>query len=290
MWVSFHDIKVLFSYLAVTSRPHEIVRASATNPRGDWPDFDRFCNLALMVHKYCFKNLETWTLGAFLRWLSPMLSHSHPRIHTSTAISLACSCRETDQLDRLRRVLELAVLCDDKTLHSAVVQRLSDELRNPDADLPWFIALSERFEIQPLIGAAYYALMVQGRPKWISLTLEGRLTHSQLGKLHNGYYALVTQWEGYRINPPAIQQCPHYGNCCSQRWHAYWKELTKDDIIMSMFPANVLGRLETMLSRVYAYTGIMDMHQECRGRALGAVRLRIKETKESLASHFVDLP
>ena len=205
-------------------------------------------------------------------------------------MSLICTCAESNLLDRLRRVLELAVLCDDQTLHNAVVQRLQDELRTTDANLPWFIALGERFEIYPLLGAAYHALMVQGRDRWISLASEGHLTRSQLAKLHNGYYTLVHQWEGYRLTPPTIQQCAHYGHCCKQRWHAYWKELTKDDIIMSKFPADVLGRLDTMLSRVYAYTGIMDMHQECRSRALGAVRSLIKEAKESLASHFVDLP
>jgi hypothetical protein len=243
-----------------------------------------------MVHKYCFKSLETWTLSAFSRWLSPMSMHPFPRIHSSTAMSLACPCSETSQLDRLQRVLELAILCDDQTLHYAVVQRLLDELRSPGADLPWFITLGERFELYSLTGAAYYTLMIQGRDKWVSLASEGRLTPGQLCKLHNGYYALVNQWEEYRVKPPVIQQCPHYGQCCIQRWHAYWKELTKDDLIMGMFPSHVIGRLESMLSRVYAYTGIMDMHQECRSRALGAVRLRIKETKEGLASHFVDQP
>ena len=70
--------------------------------------------------------------------------------------------------------------------------------------------------------AAYYAIMVQDRAKWISLTLEDRLTHSQLGKPHNGYYALqvVTQWKGYRINIQVIffnlqdNQSASAGRCC----------------------------------------------------------------------------
>jgi hypothetical protein len=205
-------------------------------------------------------------------------------------MSLLCSCSETNLLDRLRRVLELAVLCDDQTLRTAVVQRLQDELRNPDADLTWFVALGERFDIAPLMGAAYYALMVRGRDRWISLARAGRLTRGQLGKLHNGYYALVTQWESLRVSPPAIQQCLHYGHSCKQRWSAYWKELTRDDSILGKFPADVVGRLENVQSRVYTCTGIMDMHQECRSRALAAVRTLIRETKEGLASHFVDLP
>ncbi|KAF8500537.1 hypothetical protein JB92DRAFT_2979214 [Gautieria morchelliformis] len=275
---------------ALYAMPHEIVQAGASNNHGDWPEFGRFCNLTLMVHKYCFKSLETWALGTILRWLAPSSRHHPPRIHTFTAMSLTCTCAGSNFLEQLRQVLELAVLCDDQTLHHAVVQRLQDELRSADADLPWFIALGERFELYPLLGPAYYALMIQGREKWISLTSEGRLTRGQLAKLHNGYYALVHAWERYRTVPPMIQQCAHFGHCCKQRWHGYWKELSRDDIIMSKFPADVLGRLDTMLSRVYAYTGIMDMHQECRSRALGAVRSLIKETKEGLASHFVDLP
>jgi len=266
------------------------MEAGSPSPLGDWPAFDKFCNLTLVAHKYCFKSLETWALATFLHWLAPSSRQPPPRIHTSTAMSLRSPPTEPNLLDRLRRVLELAVLCEEQTLHEAVVQRLLDELRTPDADLPWFIVLGERFEILPLIGGAYYALMTQGRDKWLHLAKEGKLNPDQLSKLHIGYYALVSQWERYRVQPPIIPACVHYGHSCRQRWTAYWKELTKDDAIMSRFPADVLGKLETVLAQLYAYTGIMDMHQECRSKAVNTVRSMVQDTKEKLAEHFVSLP
>lgn len=269
-------------------RPHEIVQAGST--QGEWPEFDRFCDLTLMVHKYCFKSLETWALGTFLHWLSPAIRHAPPRVHSSAAIALLSAGPDTHLLDRLRRVLELATLCDDLALRTAVVQRLQEELRTLNADLPWFVALGERFDITSLMGAAYYALMVQGQDRWLSLSRAGRLTHRQLGRLYSGYYALVTKWETLRVSPPQIQQCLHYSHSCKQRWNAYWKELSKDDSILVKFPADVVGRLENVQARVYTCTGIMDMHQECRNRALTAVRTLIRDTKEGLASHFAELP
>ncbi|KAF8576694.1 hypothetical protein K439DRAFT_1664533 [Ramaria rubella] len=275
---------------ALYALPHEVVEAGAVKSRVEWPHFDRFCDIALMVHKYCFKSLETWAIGTFLNWLA-QCSRNHAPSHFGSSLSRSVyRTSETSQLSRLRRVLEIAVLCEDQKLRNTVVQRLQDELRTIDADLPWFIALGERFEIASLTGAAYYALMVQGRDKWIKLVTEDRLSRSQLGRLHNGYYALVSQWETYRCTPPSIQHCVHFGHCCKQRWHAYWKELTKDDIILAKFPADVVGRLETMLTQVFAYPDIMDMHQECRNKALGAVKMLISQARESLASHFVDLP
>ncbi|KIJ36633.1 hypothetical protein M422DRAFT_50958 [Sphaerobolus stellatus SS14] len=279
------------------SLPHEIVEAGPPQDPGEWHGFDRFSNLTQIAHKYCFKSLEIWSLGTFLKWLSPSSRQPPPRIHTSTAMSLRNASAEPEVLDRLQRVLELAVLCEDELLHDAVVQRLLDELRSHDADLPWFIGLGERFNIQTLSGAAYYALMIQGREKWLTLAKDSKLTHDQLkltreqlAKLHNGYYALVSRWERYRSMQPTIPPCVHYGHSCRQRWQAYWKELTKDDLIMTRFPADVLGKLETVLSQLYAYTGIMDMHQECRGKAVQAVRSLLAETKDGLAANFVDLP
>lgn len=258
--------------------------------RADWPEFDRFCNLVIMVHKYCFRSLETWALNTILRWLSPVPRYRPPHIHSSIAMSLVCNGAEPGLLDRLRRVLELANLCDHQPLHNAVVQRLQEELRSTNADLPWFIGLGERLQIDSILGTAYYALMIQGRDKWVSHVSNGRLTRDQLSKLHNGYYALINRWEGYRLRPPTMPPCIHFAQCCNQRWHAYWREQTKDDGIMCMFPADVLGRLEAISTRIYAYNVIMDMHQECRNRALAALKVCIKETREELAKHFMVLP
>lgn len=260
-----------------------------------------------IAHKYNFQNLELWALTTFLNWLNPGMRLTPPKItpittvgnvNASSGAAAALSpsnssgrAPTTDKalLDRLRRILELAVLCDEQTLHNAVVQRLQEELGHPNADLPWFIMLGEHYGISSLTGTSYYALMIQGRGRWIALRKEGTLSSSQMAKLHNGYYALVSLWEKYRTMPPVIPACTHYGHNCRQRWQTYWKDLTKDDHIMAKFPADVLGRLEMVLSQLYSYTGIMDMHQECRSRAVVTVRTMHSEAKMNLASNFMEL-
>lgn len=251
-----------------------------------------------MVCKYGFRNLERWALSTFLHWLNPGTRLSPPKISLTSggspngpASSPPGRTAITDKifLERLKRILELAVLCEEQTLHTAVVQRLQEELGHPNADLPWFIMLGEHYDIPSLTGTAYYALMVQGRGRWIALAKEGTLSASQLSRLHNGYYALVSLWEKYRTIPPVIPSCTHYGHNCRQRWQTYWKDLTKDDHIMAKFPADVLGRLEMVLSQLYSYTGIMDMHQECRSRAVVMVRNMLAEARLNLASNFAEL-
>ncbi|GJJ15983.1 hypothetical protein Clacol_010262 [Clathrus columnatus] len=280
-------------------RPHEIIKASTPGAGHDWSAFERFCDLAQMVHKYCFRSTEAWVLSTFVQWLKPTRLIP-PRISTTATTGLnsngtATALNRSSEhmavadkvlLERLRRILELSVLCEETELHNAIVQRLQEELGLPNADLPWFIMLGEHHNIPTLTGTAYYALMVQGQDRWIALTKEGTLSNPQLSKLHYGYYALVSLWEKYRTMPPVIPSCTHYGHNCRQRWQTYWKDLMKDDHIMAKFPADVLGRLEMVLSQLYSYNGIMDMHQECRSLAVSTIKNMLSEAKMNLASNF----
>ncbi|KAF8510503.1 hypothetical protein BU17DRAFT_98015 [Hysterangium stoloniferum] len=169
---------------ALYALPHDIIDSSTPNSNGDWRNFDRFCDLSLMAHKYGFESLERWALSIILRWLPFLQCKSEGVFAIDVSMPI---------LERLRRGLALAVLCDDQKLHAAIILRLQDELTRPNPDLPWFIILAEEFQLHTLAGTAYYALMLQGRSRWIALAQEGRLTHQHLGRLHSGYYLLVEQ-------------------------------------------------------------------------------------------------
>jgi hypothetical protein len=193
---------------------------------------------------------------------------------------------ENPFLKRLSYVLELAVLCDHKELHTAVVNYLSKEMEHADTDLLWFIALAEQFDVSLMKGAAYYALMMQGRDKWISLAEEGKLKHEHLWKLHSGYYLLVAQWEQCRLTQ--LKKCVHHQDSCSQKWQGFWKEATKNDRILNKSAADVLGRLGLMVLQLKNYGGVTS-HQECRNNHMEMLNTFLIETKETLASVFVDI-
>jgi hypothetical protein len=156
------------------------------------------------------------------------------------------------------------------------------------ADMLWFIALAEQFDLNPLKGAAYYALMMQGRDKWTSLAKEGKLTREHLGRLHSGYYLLVRRWEHLRVTPPIIPNCTHSPSCL-QKWQLYWKEAMKDDVILNRSPADILGRLGSMVTPLQNYKGINALKSECRSHALEAINTLLSQTKKDLASIFVDI-
>jgi hypothetical protein len=127
--------------------------------------------------------------------------------------------------------------------------------------------------------------MMQGQDKWISLAEGGKLKQQHLWKLHSGYYSLVGRWERFRIAPP---QCIHKDFDCSQQWQVYWKKITRTDLILNKSPADVLGRLGSMVSQLNQ-NHFNIMHNECKSNAVKVVQAFSNKVEEDLASIFVDI-
>lgn len=236
-------------------------------------------NLARITHKYEFRSIEAWALGA----LTTLYTRS-PSIEDAEGPSLV-------------QLTELASLCEQRDLLDAATLRWKRNLAS-GRDIGLAIGVAERLNLRVLIGFAYHAMMLQGREVWDSDVL---LTRAQRIRLLSGHYALGRLWERLPSEPPALAHSPRCsGNAqvrCNQAWNALWRStLEMGRQVLPLHYADVVGKLtltesvlKALVEREIPTQGMLDGMPWCKDNVLVAVAGKVKEVQESLADYFTDV-
>ncbi|KAL4251797.1 hypothetical protein ABKN59_004653 [Abortiporus biennis] len=256
---------------ALYALPHELTIAMTpeANPT-------QLLNLTRITHKYHFRGIMKWALDALNTYYSypgaldalptvnpPVLPHPHP--HHSDSLSPSLS-----------QLTELAALCERSDLLNTIVQRWKRQV-GEGKDLALAINIGERFNLRSLLGIAYHAMMLKGKPHWDS---EQALTREQKIRLLSGYYNLAKLWETLSSQPPTLQ---HSARCtsqqrCTKAWGALWGNIL--DMLESIMKA--------MVEKEILSPSVTDSMPHCRESAIFASSMKLREVKEGLADYFSD--
>jgi len=187
----------------------------------------------------------------------------------------------------------------DKALAS-VVSKWSDRLEKKDAPTVPAIHAADRHGLEDLKGIAYY-LHVQDMIDRQTATRKGathlksdpKLSKSQVSRLLNGHWSLVSMWERLRLKPidlPRSTKCTEEGHVkCAALWERRWISAAGWKRIMSISSADILALLACLRDQLMNDDDLKAMDAECRLAGLEALKNFRLKTREELADHFVDL-
>lgn len=251
-------------------------------------------NLTRITHKYQFRSIEAWALGAL------NAHYSHPSafdaLPSSNPPALPHPHQQTiESPPSLVQITELAALCERADLLASAVARWKRQI-GEGKDLAVAIDIGERYNLRSMLGLAYHAMMLLGKSHWDQDPL---LTREQKIKLLSGAYSLGKFCDALPSQSPPLQ---HSARCtsqqrCNKSWAGLWKAVleTSTQLMPGMQREDVLGRLMLAESMVKALMekeipsqGFLDGMPHCRESALFATTLRVREFRDSLADHFSD--
>ncbi|KAL6302003.1 hypothetical protein BKA93DRAFT_737701 [Sparassis latifolia] len=270
---------------ALYALPHELMLATT-------PDANcmQLVHLARITHKYQFRSIETWALGALhifysrpgafdLPGIPPGLPHTTP----------------PPEVPSLVAITELAALCERQDLMELTVAQWKHQI-GEGKDLARAIGIGERLNLRGMLGLAYHAMMLKGKLHWDA---EPALTREQRVRLLCGYYTLGKLWESLPAQPPALS---HSARCtsqqrCSKAWGALWKAVLElgTEIIPGLQREDVLARLvlaectiKSLIERDLQVQGVSDRLPHCKESALIATTMRVRDFREALSDYFSD--
>jgi hypothetical protein len=255
--------------------------------------------LARITNKYQFRSLELWALSALHIYYSRPgafddVPTTHPPLpvlplpHTGGSASLPAQ-------PSLVQLTELAALCERPDLLDTTVARWK-RLIGEGRDLALAIAVGERFNLRPMLGLAYHAMLLKGKAAWDA---DPYLTRDQRVRLLSGYYSLGKLWDALVANAPTLT---HTTRCtsqqrCNKSFGLLWKTIldTSTQVIPTLQREDILGKvmiaesmMKAMVNGDIPSQGFLDGIQGCRETTLFAVSMRFKEIKDTLADHFTD--
>ncbi|THH30049.1 hypothetical protein EUX98_g4138 [Antrodiella citrinella] len=257
---------------ALYALPHEFMLATG-------PDANcvQLVHLARISHKYQFRSIETWALGVLNSYfnLNPTAFDTLPS--TTPTLNHPNNHPTEGSTPSLVQVTELATLWEGK-------------------DLALAISIGERFNLKPILGLAYFHMMLKGRQHWDT---EASLSRDQRIRLLSGYYSLGKLWDVLPSQPPVLT---HSARCtsqqrCTKAWGALWKASleTSSSIIPTLPREDILTRLGLAEAMVKALVeaqipsqGFLEGIPHCRESARVATQIRVREIKDSLADYFSD--
>ncbi|KAF7314649.1 BTB domain-containing protein [Mycena kentingensis (nom. inval.)] len=238
-------------------------------------------NLARIAHKYQFRTTESWALAALTTY------------HSNTTGS--------PNVQNLIEITELASLCEYKALLNAAVvkwRRLLSEGRAVASA----IDVAERLSIKPLLGLAYYSMMLKGREVWDA---DPQLQRRQRIRLLSGHYNIIRICEDLPEMPPRIthdQACIRKGRC-RNAFGFLWRT------ILTVKEHGIAGKVQSVdyLKKLTAAEGIIkaiaegslphldlgdqgDVHEKCMPIILQATHDKVKEVQDNLVHWFSDVP
>lgn len=265
--------------LTLTRRPNELTLA--LTPKANT---SQLFNLARITHKYEFRSIEAWALGALTTLYTRPLQSGTPSVEDAEGPSLV-------------QLTELASLCEQRDLLEAATLRWK-RLLTSGKDIALAMGVAERLNLRILIGSAYHAMMLQGREVWDNDVL---LTRAQRIRLLSGHYALGRLWERLPNESPIISHSPRCSGGaqvrCNQAWTALWRSTL--DMGRQGSPlqyADVVGKLtlaesvlKALVEREIHTQGMLDAMPWCKDNILAAVAGKAKEVQESLADYFTDV-
>ncbi|TFK70965.1 hypothetical protein BDN72DRAFT_765735 [Pluteus cervinus] len=224
---------------------------------------------------------------------------------------------------QLTQLIRLAQLCHhDKLLNTLIA--LLKQLMGTSIHYAYLaMTIADEYDLRSLKGIAYLEVMQKSsivspfqtdpfpapvfdngstgaagnavNTKLSKDTKEGRLTlsSSQRLRLLSGHYRLTIAWERLRVTPP---QFAHTLSCgatwhqhgCTQSWLEFWKEKTKSDVVLSLGPADVLGRLKQLTKDFDRWGSATYMHHDCRVAARKSIQEAAKAIEDTLPDYFSD--
>ena len=124
-------------------------------------------NLARITHKYQFRSIENWALTALTAFYSvPGMFDALPSTNNPPALPHPHGTHTTEFTSpSLVQITELAALCERGDLLSAAVTRWKRQI-GEGKDLALAIHIGERFNLRPMLGLAYHAMMLKGKAHW----------------------------------------------------------------------------------------------------------------------------
>ncbi|OJA09328.1 hypothetical protein AZE42_05459 [Rhizopogon vesiculosus] len=264
---------------ALYALPHELTLA--LTPKANT---SQLFNLARITHKYEFRSIEAWALGALTTLYTRPSQSGAPSVEDAEGPSLV-------------QLTELASLCEQRDLLDVATLRWKRLLAS-GKDIALAIGVAERLNLRILIGFAYHAMMLQGREVWDNDVL---LTRAQRIRLLSGHYALGRLWERLPSEPPVLAHSPRCSGGaqvrCNQAWAALWRStLDMGRQVLPLPYADVVGKLMLAESVAKALVeleiptqGMLDGMPWCKDNVLAAVAGKLKEVQESLADYFTDV-
>ncbi|KAH9889764.1 hypothetical protein C8Q73DRAFT_653099 [Cubamyces lactineus] len=290
---------------ALYALPHELTLAMSSEA-----DCTQLVNLVRITHKYQFRSIMNWALAALHHYYSrpgalddiitTAAATSNHTTATGTVPTLTQTAPPTPGLSAshpptLVQLTELAALCERADLLECAVTRWK-RLVGEGRDLVLALTIGERFNLRPVMGLAYHALMLRGKAHWDA---ERALTRSQRVRLLAGYYALTKLWDALPGQPPPLT---HGARCtsqqrCAKAFGALWRAVleTGTQVLPGLAREDVLGKImlaesvmKAMVEREIPSQGFLDGMPHCRESALVATTMRMREIKESLADYFSD--
>ncbi|KAH9947630.1 hypothetical protein B0H21DRAFT_738207 [Amylocystis lapponica] len=270
---------------ALYALPHELMIATTSDA-----NCAQLVNLARITHKYQFRSVEMWALGALYAYYAhpgafdvisatnpPMLPHSAPEVPS------------------LVQITELAALCERPDLLDVAVARWKRQI-GEGKDLALAIDVGERLNLRSMLGLAYHAMMLKGKTHWDA---EAALNRDQRVRLLCGYYALGKLWETLPMQPPPLA---HNARCtsqqrCSKAWGNLWKNvldmgaevipgLQREDVLAKFMLAE--STMKALVEGEIQAQGILDRLPSCKENALIATSMKVREFKEMLTDYFSD--
>ncbi|PCH40289.1 hypothetical protein WOLCODRAFT_136764 [Wolfiporia cocos MD-104 SS10] len=269
---------------ALYALPHELMLATTAEANST-----QLVNLARMAHKYQFRSIETWVLGALHIFYSragafdavapapPMLPHSNASYEAPSLVQLT----------------ELAALCERPELLDLMIARWKKQI-GEGKDLALAISIGERLNLRPILGLAYHAMMLKGRAFWDT---EPALTREHRVRLISGYYNLTKMWEALPAQPPPLshnQRCTGQQRC-TRAFGQLWKAVLEQapQVIPGMQKEDVLTKFMLVESVMKAIIesqpqASVDHLPHCKESALAVTTMKAREFKETLADYFSD--
>lgn len=245
----------------------------------------RFIRLARIAHKYTFRSTENWALHV----LTVCQTNDMPPVN-STPI--------------LTQLTEVAVLCNHEELHEAVEPMWADLLfTGQTEDIVSAMTVADKLNLRPLLGLAYYLMMLKGREEW---SVSPKLTREQRIRLFSGYYNISRACEALPTTSPSLV---HHPSCfmngrCGEAWQSLWTtmilkmmsdgnsalRIQSVDLLRKLHLANHL--LEKLLSGETPSDPLFstsNINKNCLRNALKSSEEKVNEVLYGLADCFVEL-
>ncbi|KAK1229922.1 hypothetical protein PQX77_007021 [Marasmius sp. AFHP31] len=251
-------------------------------------DVVRFIHLARIAHKYSFRTTENWAL--------------HVLTVCQTNSDIMPKANSTPILTQLT---EVAVLCNHEELHEAVEPMWADLLfTGQTEDIISAMTVADKLNLRPLLGLAYYLMMLKGREEWNNSNLKSALTREQKIRLLSGYYNISRACEALPTNAPTLV---HHPTCfmqgrCSEAWQSIWTtmifkmmsdggsttlRIQNVDLLRKLHLANHL--LEKLLNGEATMDVPGTMNKSCLRNGLKASEDKVNDVLYGLADCFVEL-
>ncbi|KAJ3989201.1 hypothetical protein F5890DRAFT_1549835 [Lentinula detonsa] len=237
----------------------------------------RLIGIARFAHKYAFRTTEGWALSVLTMCVcqAPDTPSGHD-IHGDVEVDTEAGRSIVSSTELLIQLTEVAVLCTHDELHEAVEPIWADLLfAGQTQDIVSAMGLADRYksQLRPLLGLAYYLMMLKGKEEWTKSASgdveddsekkkKPRLSRDQRIRLLSGYYNLSRACEALPTNPPKLTHHPscfmpaqqaqqtiglggagsaaaHAHARCGESWDTLWAGL-----VMSTASSNAMSNIK----------------------------------------------